>query len=64
MIEVSVMEMALLVLNVIGWAGLFHYREQHTGARRFLHALLADDNLRDSVVREFKEFRAQVERSS
>jgi hypothetical protein len=64
MIEVSVMEMALLVLNVIGWAGLFHYREQHTGARRFINALLDDDDLRDSIVREFKEFRARVERSS
>ena len=64
MIEVSVMELALLVLNVIGWAGLFHYREQHTGARRFIMALLEDDDLRDSIVREVKEFRARVERSS
>ena len=64
MIEVSVIEMALLVLNVIGWCGFFHYRDQHTGARRFINALLDDDELRNSLVREYKEFKQRVERSS
>lgn len=64
MIEVSMMEMALLILNVVGWVGYFHHKEQHTGARRFITALLEDDELRDSLVREFKEFKQRVERSS
>jgi hypothetical protein len=64
MIEVSVIEMALIVLNIIGWCGFFYHREQHNGARRFISALLEDDELRENLVKDFKEFRARVERSS
>ena len=64
MIEVSVMEIALLVLCAIGWAGFFYEKEQHRLAKRFITALLDDDELRGNIVRDYKEFQARAERSS
>lgn len=64
MIEVSTMEMALLVLNMIGWGAAFYYKDQQDSARRFISALLENDELRDKIVRDLRELKARAERSS
>jgi hypothetical protein len=55
MIEVSMTEIALMVWAGLATAVAFHYRAKEDMARKFVHALLRDRELRDRVVADFEE---------
>lgn len=55
MIEVSITEIALFCWAVIATGYAFKYRQQEYGAKRFIHAILEDDKMRDAIVKDFKQ---------
>ena len=55
MIEVSLIEIALFCWAVIATAYALKYRQQEQGAKMFIRALMEDDKMRDTLVKDFKE---------
>ena len=59
MIEVSVTEIALFCWAVLATAYALKCKQQETGARMFIRALLQDDDMRNAIVADFKEHREE-----
>lgn len=55
MIEVSLTEVALFIWAAIATGMWFQTREELHGAKRFLRAMIEDEEVRTKVVAGFKE---------
>jgi len=54
MIEVSVTEIVLFCWAAIATGYALNYRQQERGAKRFIQAMMEDDQMRDALVADFK----------
>lgn len=54
MIEVTFVEIALFVWAILATGAWFKEREHARRADTFIHAILEDDELRDSLVADYK----------
>lgn len=57
MIEVSLTEIALFIWAAIATGMWFQTREELHGAKRFLRAMIEDEEVRTKVIAEFKTFK-------
>lgn len=57
MIEVSLIDIALLVWAGLATAGYLHERGQHNNVHRAMMAILDDESLRDEVVADYTKWK-------
>ena len=55
MIEVSITEIALFAWAIIATGYAFRFKQDSQMGRRFIEALLGDEELRDRLIAEYKE---------
>ena len=55
MIEVSITEIALFAWAIIATGYAFKFKQDSQMGRRFIEALLGDEELRDRLIAEYKE---------
>ena len=59
MLEISMTELALLMWAVGATAGWMHSRDELRGVKRFLRVLIEEDDVRNKVIGQYKEFKAK-----
>lgn len=55
MIEVSITEIALFAWAIIATGYAFKFKQDSQAGRRFVQALLEDEELRNRLITEYKE---------
>ena len=55
MIEVSITEIALFAWAIIATGYAFRFKQDSQNGRRFVQALLEDDELREKVIVDYRE---------
>ena len=59
MIELTVMELVLLLSNIVSWWLYFKTENQRDSAERVAKMLIENEELRNRVVKEYQEFVAK-----
>jgi hypothetical protein len=57
MIEVSITEIVLFAWAIIATGYAFKFKQDSQMGRRFVQALLEDEEMRDKLIAEYKEVR-------
>ena len=60
MIEISMTEALLLLWAVGATATALHYKEQVGTAKHFIQAIIANEDLRNRMVEEYKKFKKEA----
>ena len=64
MIEISFIEMALILSNIVSWAMYFKTDDRRKSAESFVKAMIEDKEIRDKVVSEYEAFQRTREQRS